>query len=189
MSPTRNTSRQAVKRAVFIGPAWLVETASAGLRPDAGPALARLQRAGYRLVLISPPVASAAAAPRAAMPASALAEALSPHGVVLDASYRCPHAGQCGCPCELPGPGLLLQAAAELALELRRSWLIGGTPEELEAGHRAGCRTVLLDRDGDMPPPRRPEHVAASLTEAVADILSTPPGARGGQAAIEEWID
>ncbi|NMG37569.1 hypothetical protein GRF61_24220 [Azoarcus sp. TTM-91] len=84
-------------------------------------------------MLISPPVASGAAAPRAAMPASALAEALSPHGVVLDASYRCPHAGQCGCPCELPGPGLLLQAAAELALELRRSWLIG-PPRRLPHG-------------------------------------------------------
>ncbi|NMG64267.1 HAD hydrolase-like protein [Azoarcus indigens] len=191
MSPPADARAvQPANRAVFIDEAGVLLHPGCGtLRADAGPALARLQRAGYRLVLIAAPDAGTAGEPCAVPPVGALAEALSPHGVVLDASYRCPHAKPAGCDCCLPGPSLLLQAAEELGLALKRSWLIGDTPDDIEAGRRAGCRTVLLDLEAETSPLCQPEHVAASLTEAVADILSTPPGARGGQAGIEEWTD
>jgi len=43
-----------------------------------------------------------------------------------------------------PKPGMILQAAQRLALDLSRSWVIGDAPRDIEAGHAAGCRTILF---------------------------------------------
>jgi D-glycero-D-manno-heptose 1,7-bisphosphate phosphatase len=51
------------------------------------------------------------------------------------------------CDCRKPAPGLLLQAAGALGMDaaaLGRSWLIGDSDVDVEAGRRAGCRTVLV---------------------------------------------
>jgi histidinol-phosphate phosphatase family protein len=50
-------------------------------------------------------------------------------------------------PWRKPAPGMLLQAAQDLSLDLGRSWLIGDAARDVEAGRRAGCRTVLLHPD------------------------------------------
>ncbi|MDX5409768.1 MAG: HAD family hydrolase [Thauera sp.] len=156
------------------------------LRSDAGPALAHLQRAGYRLVLITNQsgIAHGLFGEDALPPLwSALAAALAPHGAVLDAIYYCPHHPEGShatfaraCDCRKPEPGLLLRAAREHDLDLARSWFIGDILDDVEAGHRAGCRCVLLDVGSETEwrdsPLRRPDRVAASLTEAVADILA-----------------
>jgi D-glycero-D-manno-heptose 1,7-bisphosphate phosphatase len=47
-----------------------------------------------------------------------------------------------------PAPGMLLAAARELDLDLKRSWLIGDADRDIEAGRAAGCRTVLFDPPG-----------------------------------------
>ncbi len=52
------------------------------------------------------------------------------------------------CECRKPAPGLLLDAAAALGMDaaaLGRSWLIGDSDVDVEAGRRAGCRTVLVE--------------------------------------------
>ena len=47
-------------------------------------------------------------------------------------------------PLRKPRPGMIVQAAEKLALDLSRSWAIGDAPSDVEAGHAAGCRTILV---------------------------------------------
>jgi len=69
---------------------------------------------------------------------------LAERGVEPDGTYYCPHAPWERCECRKPMPGLLLQAARELRLDLRRSFMIGDAPNDIEAGRRAGCKTILV---------------------------------------------
>lgn len=50
-----------------------------------------------------------------------------------------------------PKPGMILEAAGRLALDLTRSWVVGDAPRDVEAGHAAGCRTILV-RHPHLPP-------------------------------------
>lgn len=109
---------------------------------------------------------------------------LASHGVRLAGFRCCPHAPDAGCSCRKPAPGLLLQAAADLNLDLKRSWMVGDILDDVEAGHRAGCRSVLLDVGNETEwkrsPLRQPELHAANLLEAAEAILAadrarTPP--------------
>ncbi len=61
---------------------------------------------------------------------------------LLDILY-CPH-DNVGCTCRKPAPGLLVEAAHRHGLDLQASWMIGDQPRDVEAGRRAGCRTVLV---------------------------------------------
>ncbi|MBS4062032.1 MAG: D-glycero-beta-D-manno-heptose 1,7-bisphosphate 7-phosphatase [Bacteroidetes bacterium] len=70
---------------------------------------------------------------------------LSAQGLTLDGAYFCPHAPDEKCACRKPEPGLLLQAADDLDIDLKRSWMIGDKFSDVEAGKRAGCRAVLVD--------------------------------------------
>jgi len=69
-------------------------------------------------------------------------------GVQLLDFLVCPHApgpdGRPSCLCRKPAPGLLLRAARRHGIDLTRSWMVGDGLDDVEAGHRAGCRTVLL---------------------------------------------
>ena len=69
----------------------------------------------------------------------------------LDAIYSCPHhpeavvpAYRRRCRCRKPAPGLLLRAARDLDLDLGRSFAVGDGARDIEAGKRAGCRTILV---------------------------------------------
>ena len=69
-------------------------------------------------------------------------------GGQMDAVYLCPHKPEDECPCRKPKPGLLLQAASELALDLKRSWMIGDAWSDVQAGQAAGVRQAILLRTG-----------------------------------------
>lgn len=69
-------------------------------------------------------------------------------GVRIDATYYCPHAPSDGCTCRKPLPGMILQSASELDVELAGSWVIGDQIRDVEAGQRAGCLTALLGEAG-----------------------------------------
>lgn len=78
-------------------------------------------------------------------------ELLEKEGVVPDASRCCFHHPDATAPelrktcrCRKPAPGMLLDAAAELAVDLHASWMIGDTDSDVMAGVAAGCRTVLI---------------------------------------------
>jgi len=49
-----------------------------------------------------------------------------------------------------PNPGMLLEAAEKHGLDLTRSWMVGDNEKDVEAGRRAGCKTILVgDKGGD----------------------------------------
>jgi D-glycero-D-manno-heptose 1,7-bisphosphate phosphatase len=80
-----------------------------------------------------------------------LREMLRTEGAFLDGIYFCPHHPTEGrerylmtCDCRKPAPGLLLQAATDLHLEIVRSYMVGDTLKDIEAGARAGARGVLV---------------------------------------------
>jgi D-glycero-D-manno-heptose 1,7-bisphosphate phosphatase len=75
---------------------------------------------------------------------SALQDALRPLGAQIAAFHYCPHELDEDCGCRKPAPGMLLQAARELDLDLGASWTIGDSQSDVDAGAAAGTRTVGL---------------------------------------------
>jgi len=80
-------------------------------------------------------------------------EELAKEGASLDAEYYCFHYPEAkveklkaNCKCRKPKPGLLLEAAKDLGIDLRRSWMIGDGLTDVQAGKVAGCQTILLGR-------------------------------------------
>jgi len=69
-------------------------------------------------------------------------------GGQIDSVYMCPHAPEDSCSCRKPLPGLLLQAAKDLSLDLRRSWMIGDAWSDVQAGEAAGLRATILLKTG-----------------------------------------
>ncbi len=111
-----------------------------------------------------------------------LAAELARSAVRLDGVYYCPHhvdgtvpALAVACDCRKPRPGMLLRAAAELHLDLERSWFVGDVLDDVEAGNRAGCRTVLVDLGTEQPPRsplRRPAYVARDTAHALRIVAA-----------------
>jgi D-glycero-D-manno-heptose 1,7-bisphosphate phosphatase len=73
-----------------------------------------------------------------------LLEATSKEGVRFDGLYMCPHSPDRGCQCRKPKPGLILEAARDLYLDLSRSVLIGDALSDIEAGRAAGIPQLGL---------------------------------------------
>lgn len=156
------------------------------LREGAGRALAQLAGAGFALVLVTNQ--SGVALGRFAAAALApiwrrIDRLLAASGARLDGIYHCPHhpegtvAGYARiCACRKPQPGLLLQAARDLGLDLDGSWMVGDILDDVQAGSAVGCRTVLLDVGSETEwrrgPGRLPDAIAGSLLDAADVILS-----------------
>ena len=82
-------------------------------------------------------------------------ELLANEGASIDGAYYCLHHKKGvvpeytrDCDCRKPKPGLFLQAAKELGIDLAESFMIGDKESDLEAGINAGCRGVALVRTG-----------------------------------------
>jgi len=75
-------------------------------------------------------------------------------GVTFAGAYHCPHAPDDGCACRKPAPGMLLQAARELYLDLAASIVVGDKPSDVDAAHNAGCRGGVLFEDWPAAAPR-----------------------------------
>jgi D-glycero-D-manno-heptose 1,7-bisphosphate phosphatase len=147
--------------------------------------LRRLQTAGFRLALITNQGGLAHgyfSADQLERMHDHLTAELAGRGVRLDAIYYCPHhpAGVVpelarDCDCRKPQPGMLLRAAADLELDLQRSWFVGDILDDIEAGRRAGCRTVLVDLGTESLPElalRTPEFVARDTAHALRLIAA-----------------
>jgi D-glycero-D-manno-heptose 1,7-bisphosphate phosphatase len=63
-------------------------------------------------------------------------------GVRFAGVYVCPHGPDDGCRCRKPAPGMLLDAARDLGLDLARSLMIGDKAADVEAGRAAGCAAL-----------------------------------------------
>ncbi len=101
--------------------------------------------------------------------------------VRLSGFYYCPHHPHgkipeyaVDCFCRKPRPGLLQKAALEHEIDLASSWLVGDILHDIEAGNRAGCRTVLIDNgneaEWDLSPRRQPEFIVKNVYEAALTI-------------------
>jgi histidinol-phosphate phosphatase family protein len=62
----------------------------------------------------------------------------------IDAIYYCPHHPNAGCECRKPKPGMLTRAGREHNIELSSTYLIGDSKTDIEAGQRAGSKTLLV---------------------------------------------
>ncbi len=106
-------------------------------------------------------------------------------GGAIAAVYACPHAPEAGCACRKPRPGLLLRAAADLGLDLGRSWMIGDSRADLAAAEAAGVRWLLV-RTGSGEdtargePTARADRVFADVREAVRAIGRAPQAEQPG---------
>jgi D,D-heptose 1,7-bisphosphate phosphatase len=95
----------------------------------------------------------------------------------IDGFYFCPHHPQgiverytLACDCRKPKPGMILQAAKDFQVDLSQSWMIGDILHDVEAGNRAGCKTILINNgnetEWDMSSLRKPTYIAKDLVEA-----------------------
>ncbi len=96
---------------------------------------------------------------------------LRSRGADFDALYYCPHLPDAGCSCRKPLPGLILSAASELGIDLAESYSIGDREWDIEAGRRAGTRTVLVtNARGTVAPTTKADFVCRDLDEAAERI-------------------
>jgi len=154
--------------------------------PGVFPALARLSRTPFCIVLVSnqSPIGRGilTSAEVEAINRRMVAE-IERQGGRIDAVYYCPHRPDEGCDCRKPRPGMLLRAAGELDLDLSASYLVGDAVSAVEAALAAGCSPILvLTGRGTAQQPLLRQRgytsvpVAADLAGAVRLILG-PAGA------------
>ncbi len=165
------------------------------LYPSAPASIRRLNEAGFSVVVVTnQPVVARGLATEADVQAMncRVQELLRKSGGSrIDGFYYCPHHPNAtlpqyrtACQCRKPRSGLLLQAAAEMALDLAASYMVGDRPSDIAAGRRAGCATVLVETGQHTAPPiespddmtadAKPDHVRPDLAAAVELILRGP---------------
>ncbi len=124
------------------------------LLPGVVEGLRLLERAGFALLVVT----NQAGVARGLFPENQvdvihrhLEDELARHGIGITAWKYCPHHPTEGegpyrgeCACRKPAPGMLLEAAEELDLDLSSSFMIGDKRSDLEAGSRSGCRSILV---------------------------------------------
>jgi D-glycero-D-manno-heptose 1,7-bisphosphate phosphatase len=160
-----------------------LEISQVRLVPGAAQAAARLARAGYELVCVSNQ-------PAAAKGRVSVAELLAVHEHVIAllarehvtfAAWRlCLHHPQGvvpdlakHCSCRKPAPGMLLDAAAALGVDLASSLMVGDTDADVLAGQAAGCTTLLVCNPASVHKrlqPLQPDFVADSLLSGVRKL-------------------
>ena len=108
---------------------------------------------------------------------------LAVEGARVDNVYYCPHVSADECDCRKPKTGMLERAAAELRLDLKKSFVVGDRGGDVELAHRAGSRSILVRTgfgEGELAWhaakwPHQPDFVAKDLAEAADWILMETP--------------
>jgi len=93
----------------------------------------------------------------------------------LDEIYVCYHGYDGMCECRKPQPGMLLAAAREFNIDLKRSFMIGDRSKDIEAGLAGGCCTVFIDYGYCEPLNTIPDFTADTLQSAATWILLQDP--------------
>lgn len=75
-------------------------------------------------------------------------------------------------PFRKPAPGMLIRAAADLSLDLRKSWMVGDRWRDVDCGVQAGCKTIFIDCGYDEALREKPDYIVRSFAEAVGIILA-----------------
>ncbi len=162
--------------------------------PGAAEGIRLLNRAGYRVIVVTNQRCIA----KGLMTVRDLEKmhqqmyaTLARSGAAIDALYFCPHEYEDACNCRKPAPGMLLEAARSHAIDLSSSWMIGDSDHDVEAGKRAGCKTVRVlvthgtenESGSRMGKGHRADLVAPSLLDAVRQVLQLEGAAVGSLTA------
>ena len=139
---------------------------------DAASALGRLRQRGFRLIVATnqPDIA------RGRLTREQL-DAMNAHlraNLPVDAIEICTHDDVDNCECRKPRPGLLLHAGHRDRIALGESFMVGDRYRDIEAGHSAGCRTVLIGDGYGESFKAQPDATFATLTEAADWIIKQP---------------
>ena len=140
--------------------------------PEAPEACRRLKQAGFLLIVATnqPDVGRGTMKKETveAMHAKMLCE------LPIDRVEVCYHPGhgQSNCDCRKPKPGMLLNAARELGIDLAQSWMVGDRWRDIDCGHAAGCRTIFIDRGYAESLKQTPDFRVKDLAQAADLILA-----------------
>lgn len=167
--------------------------------PGAINALARLQQAGFLLVVVTNQSGIArgyySQQDFDALTAHMLAE-LATHGVAAPAVYACPHHPQAllagyrrDCNCRKPRPGMLLRAAADLQINLAASCLFGDKASDIAAGRAAGVGCCLLIAPDGYVTASSAAQPDSAQPGAVPPDAAPPDGQFASlQLAVDAWL-
>jgi D-glycero-D-manno-heptose 1,7-bisphosphate phosphatase len=158
---------QAVLRAGISSPPANIEELR--ILPRVSDACALLKGAGFLLIVVTnqPDVSRGSARLESV-------EAINQHlraSLPVDDIRVCYHDDCDGCSCRKPSPGLLLQAAIDWKIDLAGSFMVGDRWKDIEAGKRAGCRTILVGEGARLPGNLCPDHRTKSLLEAAGWVI------------------
>lgn len=109
---------------------------------------------------------------------------LGGHAVYLDGFYYCPNHPEgaleyyrLNCGNRKPAPGMLLQAAEDFRIDLSESWMLGDILHDVEAGNRAGCKSILIDNGNETEwlwnEFNHPQFTATNINQAAEFILNS----------------
>ena len=193
-------------RAIFLDrdgtiiedPGYLSHPEQVNLLDGAAEALNELRAMGYKVVVVS----NQSGIARGILSENDLEEIhdrlrqlLAEKGAYLDQIYYCPYHPDGVVPkyrkesdWRKPNPGMLLAAADEMGIDLSQSWSIGDSSRDVEAGLRAGCKTILISRYsrkkssyGDPNDPK-PDYKSVNMKEAVNIIKQFHRSSNGAKA-------
>jgi D-glycero-D-manno-heptose 1,7-bisphosphate phosphatase len=145
--------------------------------PEAAASLQRLKRAGFLLAVVTnqPDVANGLV-PRSEV--DAMHEILT-RELPLDAVRTCFHGQADHCDCRKPKPGMILDLAGKLGIDLEKSFMVGDRSSDVEAGRAAGCTTVFIDHGYAEPTPHAADYIVGSIAQAADAIIE-------GSSTLEE---
>jgi len=154
---------------------YVTAVADLVLLPGAADAIARLNHAGFVVLVVTNQRCIA----RGIISAETVAEIherllrdIQANTGRIDRIYVCPHDDNEACDCRKPKPGMLRRAEREFELDLPNCWMVGDQESDVQAGRRAGCRTIRVNPTGHSDA----NYVCRSLPEAVNIILAADAG-------------
>jgi D-glycero-D-manno-heptose 1,7-bisphosphate phosphatase len=137
--------------------------------PGVSSAMAALHGAGFLLIVVTnQPDVARGITPRAVV--EGINARLSSE-LPIDEFRTCYHDIGDGCDCRKPRPGAMIAAAGQHDIDLARSYMVGDRWVDMEAGQRAGCRTLFVDYGYAERQPDSIHHRVRSLEEAARIIL------------------
>jgi D-glycero-D-manno-heptose 1,7-bisphosphate phosphatase len=145
------------------------------LFPDVPLACQRLAEAGFVLVVATnqPDVGRGTQSQAVVEAMHARLHELVPHISRIEVCYAPGRGDSPPDPRRKPEPGMLLDAARELQLDLARSWIIGDRWRDIDCGKRAGVRTVFIDFGYAEELREQPDFTVETFAEAAWTILAS----------------